>query len=487
MKKNLKLYLFLLIISFFCILICSKNSPLYCFNDWNDENAFMTVSKSWLNGLIPYRDIFEQKGPFLYFIFLLANIFSKTSFIGVFILETISMFFTLFFLYKLIKLYLKEMHIYAILPIFTSLIVSSVFFVQGGSAEEFSLPFFSYSLYIFFKFIKTEQINNKELFFSGLCSGLVFMIKFNLVGFWIGFVLTIIIYNLKNKKIKKSLINTLFFIIGMFIPIITFSIYFLINNSFYDFINIYFFFNANNYTNNNSLIIRIEKIVFYFFNDLRKNIAILECFIIWFVSTLKTNIFTNNKFLKKMIYITFILSFIGIYFGHFPYSYYFLPITIFSILGLINIFYFIEKKYNPKKYNILISLSLIISLLLLFNSENISFMKYRKNDLVQFKYAKIINEIKKAKILNYCFLDGGFYIASNTLPNTKYFEKQNAYIPEYESTINKMIKGKEFDYIIAQKKCLSSEKSIYEYYVQIECNNQLNEKENTYCILKKKD
>ena len=102
-KIDLKLIIYILFIAIICITICSKNSFLYCFNDWEDENAFMTVAKGWLNGLIPYRDLFEQKGPLLYLIFVIANLIHETSFIGVYILEIIFMSITLFIIAKIIK------------------------------------------------------------------------------------------------------------------------------------------------------------------------------------------------------------------------------------------------------------------------------------------------------------------------------------------------------------------------------------------------
>ena len=100
-RQNIKMIIYMVLISFICLFICSKNSPIYCFNTWVDENAFMTVSRGWLHNLIPYKDLFEQKGPFLYFIFLIANIISEKSFIGVFILEIISMTISLYIIHKI--------------------------------------------------------------------------------------------------------------------------------------------------------------------------------------------------------------------------------------------------------------------------------------------------------------------------------------------------------------------------------------------------
>ena len=51
----------LLIVSILTLLICSKNSPLYPYNDWVDGNAFFTMGKGMFNGKVPYKDLFEQK------------------------------------------------------------------------------------------------------------------------------------------------------------------------------------------------------------------------------------------------------------------------------------------------------------------------------------------------------------------------------------------------------------------------------------------
>ena len=144
--KTIFLILFCFTVALVSLFICSKNSPLYPFNDWVDENAFMTVGKSWVNGVIPYRDLYEQKGPFLYLIFALAYIINNHSFIGVFIFEIVSFTFLLYYASKIIKLYLKDKYIYYIIPLFSAIVTTSPYFVHGGSAEEFTLPFFMYML-----------------------------------------------------------------------------------------------------------------------------------------------------------------------------------------------------------------------------------------------------------------------------------------------------------------------------------------------------
>lgn len=65
------------------LLFCTKSSPLYPTNDWVDTNCFFTVGKSMFEGRVPYLDIYEQKGPLLYFLYGLCYLVSPTSFLGV--------------------------------------------------------------------------------------------------------------------------------------------------------------------------------------------------------------------------------------------------------------------------------------------------------------------------------------------------------------------------------------------------------------------
>ena len=48
-------------------------------------------------------------------------------------------------------------------------------------------------------------------------------------------------------------------------------------------------------------------------------------------------------------------------------------------------------------------------------------------------------------------MDGGFYFASQILPNTKYFEKQNAFIPGMKERLDEEIREQKFDYIVLRR------------------------------------
>ena len=124
MKKNLKClkpFGYCLLLSFLFLLICSKNSFLYQINTWKDANAFFTVGKEMIRGGVPYKTIFEQKGPLLYIIYGIGSVLNFKSFGGVFVFEVL--FFSIFLLYahKTICLFIPARKSYFLLPFLPTL------------------------------------------------------------------------------------------------------------------------------------------------------------------------------------------------------------------------------------------------------------------------------------------------------------------------------------------------------------------------------
>ena len=91
--SRLQIHFFLFLTAFTTITLNSKCSPVYPINDWFDPNTMFTVGKGVLRGFVPYRDLYEQKGPLLVFFHTFGATISFTSFIGMWILEIIFCYF----------------------------------------------------------------------------------------------------------------------------------------------------------------------------------------------------------------------------------------------------------------------------------------------------------------------------------------------------------------------------------------------------------
>ncbi|GAK48701.1 putative teichoic acid/polysaccharide glycosyl transferase [Secundilactobacillus oryzae JCM 18671] len=69
----------------------TESSPIFQTNQWDDTNVSFTIGKAWLHGEWPYRDLFEQRGPFMYVIYLAAAAISGNNFTGLFLIEVVLM------------------------------------------------------------------------------------------------------------------------------------------------------------------------------------------------------------------------------------------------------------------------------------------------------------------------------------------------------------------------------------------------------------
>ena len=133
-------------ISLIFLAVCSKSSFLYPINDWEDANIFFTVGKSIVQGKVLYRDVFDHKGPLLYFLHSLAYLVSRDSFLGMYGIEVFAFTAYLLAVYRTLRLYVKK-NILLVLPLLAAAILSSKSFCHGDSAEELCLPLVAWSLY----------------------------------------------------------------------------------------------------------------------------------------------------------------------------------------------------------------------------------------------------------------------------------------------------------------------------------------------------
>jgi len=447
-KRNIDI-IFLFTVSLVVLGITSKNSPLYPLNDWGDANSFFTIGKGMFNGLIPYRDLFDHKGPVLYLIYGLGYLITNKSFLGVFLLELI--FFTVFLCYakKMVLLFTSDKKaLYFFLPIFAVLLCTIPAFAHGGSAEEFMLPLLMISLYHFVNFLKNDIINKKIILTDGIIFGIVFLTKFTLCGLWVAYMLFLFMEMLIRKQAKEGIIYPLVFIGGALIPFIGFSIYFVIHNAFYDFIYTYFYLNIFSYGQLGSSILgkitAIGKAIT--FNLIASNFIVLLMFLYSLIVLIKIAL---KKRYKVYLFNTLLLMALFMFFGGQLHIYYSLNLYIFLV--------FIPAYPILKLKSINYIYPCFIVALLIYTYHNANYSKMiglKKSEMVQYKFANIINGYDDATILTYGFIDTGFYLATNKIPKQKYFTMTNIEsLEESQDEQNRYIADKEIDFII----CLNKE------------------------------
>ena len=254
-KQNLYEWAYLLAAAFFILLFATRSSFLYPCNDWNDANSYFSVGKALFNGKVPYRDVFDQKGMYLYFFYGLAYLVSHTTFIGVFVLELILAVFDLKAIYRILCLYVKKSIALVVTPIVLAVMFSSRSFYWGGSAEEICLPFLLWGLFLSLRYFKNDYpqkvMDNRTLFVAGLLAGMIANIKFTSLGFFFAWMMCIAFSFLTRKDFPGAVKACLIFLGGMAVPFIPWFIYFALHGALYYWYWGYVWINVFAYSNLN--------------------------------------------------------------------------------------------------------------------------------------------------------------------------------------------------------------------------------------------
>ena len=416
---QIRLYIFLT--AFLTVTLNSRCSPVYPFNDWIDPNTMFTVGKSVLKGYVPYRDLYEHKGPLLLFLHTIGAAISFKSFLGMWILEILFCFAFLTIAYKTVRLYYSG-DIFVFIPFLAFAVYSSGALQAGDSAEEFALPFLAYALYTAVKSIKTGvSLTNKDYLKIGITAACIFWSKYSLIGFYLGWYLVMLFISVKEKKFLQLLQGTGWIFTGVLITTIPIVIYFGVNSSLSYWMRCYFYDNLFTYGKSDLSV--TEKISSGLYNIITSNGIV---FILFLAGLLWTVIHRQWKILSLLL-VTFIVLFSTVYsIGRF-YPYYSLIFSIFGTFGLYPAGSCIAR-HPLKQVSTSFCLMLIFCLFgVSLRSENLPFLEYQKEDLMQYKMKEVIDQsgIKNPTLFYYMKNDVGVTTVTGIIPNIRYFSYYN--------------------------------------------------------------
>lgn len=459
-----RLLLLSLLFSTLFLGICSKSSPLYPLNDWVDVHCFFTMGRGILEGIVPYRDLYEQKGPVLYFLFALSALISDRSFWGVFLTEVVTYGLFLYFSGRIAAIYLGEKPVvFFITAIVGAVIPVSKAFAHGGGAEQLCLFMLVYSLFsVLLALHEKRPLTFWEAFLNGVFAAAVLYIKFTMLGFYMGLALFVLIWYPSEKHTGKALLATIGqFLLGVgAVSAVVFG-YFAIHGAVADFMTVYFYNNLFLYPveTKGSKLELIE-------NCLRSTLQyngsyswLITAGLFLFLLQLRSH---WRDFLMALL--TFIGLTVGTYWGGRGYTYYGLILAVYTVFGLIAIVKVCQVAKLTFRTTLpaavtLSALALTVALLVnycLDKSSNTYLMAYEKEDHPAYRFAQTINTVEDAKILNYGFLDGGFYYAAGVNPSCKFFCTLNINAPDMWSSQRDAINNGEVDFVITRRYPLSS-------------------------------
>ena len=142
-----------------------------------DGYVFKYIGIRMTMGEMPYRDIFDHKGPLLYLINYCGALIDHTY--GIVVIESLFNICSSLLL-VLIPIRLGCSKIKSLFIVFVAMLFYISVFAPGNYVEEFALPFILAGYLIFIDYFEHGIVSSLRLIVLGLCFGAVMMLRPNM-------------------------------------------------------------------------------------------------------------------------------------------------------------------------------------------------------------------------------------------------------------------------------------------------------------------
>lgn len=218
-----------------------------------DGACFVAIGREILKGKVLYKDIFDHKTPYIYLIHGIASLIDYNH-IGLFILEVIVLFITLYYSYKILVLAFEnakfkadvelsdiQKYVFSLVGTFIIGIVLSNYDITEGyyRTEPFVVSLVIPAVYILAKYYynKVSIIEiPKQMFIIGLLAGLTFMINIKGIILFVPLVVPLAYDFIKQKQWSGLFKTFCLGLLGVGVSILPYTVYVIITGSVKDMI-----------------------------------------------------------------------------------------------------------------------------------------------------------------------------------------------------------------------------------------------------------
>lgn len=427
-REDLRVLGILLVYSFVLMLFISTDSYLYDLYYHIDSPSFFMAGKAWMSGMVPYVDFADSKGPLLWVIYGLGYLISHHSYVGVFWISILFIAGTLFFGYKLCRLFADEEESALATVALPFLLLCFQFEIKS---EDFCYPFVMISLYSTSRVLKDRRLEAMTYFKMSLLLGISCMccglIKFN-VGCMIMSLMAVVLYMATTNG--AGLWSCWGMGTGLIIPAIPFCISFLLYGNMREFIQEY-------------LLNTFATVA----NKQDSYPLVMLLYLLLYIPGLIY--FSKKNKLGYWLVASFIVFLVGI--GLHPYAHYFRILTPFFIFFFLSSVHLVISRVKVIRSHV--AATCIVIAVGIIASNTIWFIgrKYfiRGNDEARKNYytaAYVISQIKDAKVMNET-IEMGFGVPSGSLPEGKYWIGQSGMTEEMRRERSKDLEERIPDFV----------------------------------------
>ncbi len=425
------------------LLFISPDSYLGGMHPRVDSSWFFMCGKAWMNGLVPYVDFADSKGPLLWLIYGIGYLFSHTDYLGVFWISCFWYGLTFYFTFKTARIFLPETAKALLCTVMMSLSFFNPWFHNEIRAEDFSVLFMVISIYELCRLTWTECHDNLRRFFVlGCCFSALLLIKFNIAAMQAVLILAALTTTFQNKRFWA---NAGICAAGALAAALPFLACFLIQGNLHAFIQEYFlrtFETASiSYVHSDSGLLR--RIVFY----LREWYCVLaepQIGALLIMLVLGGILFSQQTTKWKPVILIVSLCVFALTIRHHILYYFTIcsPFLLFLLVGLLRPVPRIKKSITALLSLLSVILCITVHLLLY----NLKANESTANGSFQ-NMASVLTQVKKPFLINAYDHETGIGTQGEALPAGKYWARQNGSTPEMDAEHRALLLSGKADFI----------------------------------------
>ena len=221
----------------------------------NDISGFTAAARLYAMGRVPYKEIWEHKGPMIFFVNALGHRLWYPY--GVWFFELtlhVAGFFTCYYMLKL-----KFSKSISLLATVMAIGVFAVLQDDGGNVESWSLPFIFAAGYIFTLAFKNNLVVPKRhVVLCGAFCAIVFLFRANNPILWVAAIPVLVVNQIYRKKYNLLLKQMGWFCLGFMGIVLPLCLYFLAINALREMFDATILFNiAYSRTGNTNLLAQV--------------------------------------------------------------------------------------------------------------------------------------------------------------------------------------------------------------------------------------
>lgn len=460
-EGDLRIYLLLTLWATAVLMLMSMDSPLHHIYMRVDSAWFFMEGKAMMNGMRPYVDFSDSKGPLLWLIYGIGYLISPRNYVGVYVLACLCYGGILYYNYKTAKLLLGDERRSLLVALLMPWFYFLYWFHNEIRAENFATLFVSASLYYLFLLLyggkgqKGESpcpVKRCGLVMGGSFMALV-LIKWNLAVMQAVMIVFALWYYIReNRRPIPAFIK--WTAVGMLVVSLPILTYLLVMGSFSAFIQEYFINTVITINTPHNMPETYQEDLQIAWGTPPRQFLLLT---IAGGGWLLGHQVARYRYVPLMVG----LFFYAITVRHSFYYYY----TICYIFCIYILIYIVSLISRPLRVMHIVAAAMAVISWDVFDncredSQLMSAAKWSEGQ-EQVEYEKalsITNAMSgyhKPKILNLFYYELGFEVPFEGLPAGKYFAYQNGMTPEMEAGHIELLKSGKADFVIVgdKKEC----------------------------------